>query len=39
MAGPLMKVCIPLPENILALLSVMSSAYVIDGAIQRKMHG
>ena len=34
-----MKVCIPLPENILALLAIMSYAYVVDGAIQRKMHG
>ena len=38
-AGPLMKVCILLPENILAPLATMAPASVIDGVIQRKMRG
>ena len=38
-AGPLMKVCILLPENILVPLATMAPASVIDGVIQRKMRG
>ena len=38
-AGPLMKVCILLPENILAPLATMAPASVIDGVVQRKMRG
>ena len=37
-AGPLWKVRILLPENILAPLATMAPA-VIDGVIQRKMRG
>ena len=35
--GPLMKVAVLLAKNVLALLTTMASASVIDGAIQRKM--
>ena len=35
-AGPLMKLCILLPENILAPLATMAPASVIDGVVQRK---
>ena len=38
-AGPLRKVRILLPENILAPLATMAPASVIDGVIQRKMRG
>ena len=38
-AGPLMKVCILLPENILAPLATMAPVSVIDGVVQRKMRG
>ena len=39
LAGPLMKVGVPLAKNVLAPLSTMSSASTIDGATQRKMCG
>ena len=35
--GPLMKVAVLLAKNVLALLTTMASASVIDGAIQRKI--
>ena len=36
LAGPLMKVAIPLPKNILALLGITAAASAIDGGIQKK---
>ena len=38
-AGPLMKVGVPLAKNILASLGVTAAASAIDGAIQKKIHG
>ena len=38
-AGPLMKVCIPLRENFLAPVATIAPASVIDDPIQRKMRG
>ena len=37
--GPLMKVAVPLAKNILAPLGITAAASVIDGAIQKKIHG
>ena len=39
LAGPLMKVTVPLAKNILAPLGVTSAASAIDTGIQKKMHG
>ena len=39
LAGPLMKVVVPLAKNILAPLGVTAAAPVIDAAIQEKIHG
>ena len=39
LAGPLMKVAIPLAKNVLALLSLTAAMSAIDGSIQKKIHG
>ena len=39
LAGPLMKVAVPLTKNILAPLGITSAASAIDAGIQKKMHG
>ena len=39
LAGPLMKVVVPLAKNILAPLGVTAAAPAIDAAIQEKIHG
>ena len=39
LAGPLMKVTVPLAKNILALLGIKAAASVIDAGIQKKIHG
>ena len=38
-AGPLMKVAVPLAQNILAPLGITAAASVIDAGIQKKRHG
>ena len=39
LAGPLMKVAIPLAKNILAPLGITAAASAIDARIQKKIHG
>ena len=39
LAGPLMKVAIPLAKNVLAPLGLTAAMSAIDGSIQKKMHG
>ena len=39
LAGPLMKVAIPLAKNVLASLGITAAASAIDARIQKKMHG
>ena len=39
LAGPLMKVALPLAKNILAPLGLTAAMSVIDGSIQKKIHG
>ena len=39
LAGPLMKVAVPLAKNILAPLEITAAAPAIDAAIQEKIHG
>ena len=39
LAGPLMKVGVPLAKTFLLPLATMASVTAIDGRIQRKMHG
>ena len=39
LAGPLMKVAVPLVKNILAPLGLTVAMSAIDGAIQKKIHG
>ena len=39
LAGPLMKVAIPLAKNILAPLGITAAASAIDAGIQKKIHG
>ena len=39
LAGPLMKVEIPLAKNVLAPLGITATASAIDGGIQKKIHG
>ena len=39
LAGPLMKVAIPLAKNVLAPLGITAAASVIDAGIQKKIHG
>ena len=39
LAGPLMKVPVPLAQNILAPLRITAAALAIDARIRKKMHG
>ena len=39
LAGPLMKVAMPLAKNVLAPLGLTAAMSAIDGSIQKKMHG
>ena len=39
LAGPLMKVVVPLAKNILASLGITAAASAIDAVIQNKIHG
>ena len=39
LAGPLMKVAVPLAKNILAPLGITAAASAIDAGIQKKLHG
>ena len=39
LAGPLMKVTIPLAKNVLAPLGITAAASAIDAGIQKKIHG
>ena len=37
--GPLIKVAIPLAENVLALLGITAATSAIDAGIQKKING
>ena len=39
LAGPLMKVAVPLAKNILAPLGITAAAWALDAGIQKKMYG
>ena len=39
LAGPLMKVAVPLAKNILAPLGITATASAVDARIQKKIHG
>ena len=39
LAGPLMKVAVPLAKNVLAPLGLTAAMSAIDGSIQKKIHG
>ena len=39
LAGPLMKVALPLAKNALAPLGLTAAISAIDGSIQKKIHG
>ena len=39
LAGPLMKVAMPLAKNVLVPLGLIAAMSVIDGSIQKKIHG
>ena len=39
LAGPLMKVAVPLAKNVLAPLGITTAASAIDAGIQEKIHG
>ena len=39
LAGPLMKVALPLAKNVLAPLGIIATASAIDVGIQKKIHG
>ena len=39
LAGPLMKVALPLARNVLAPLGLTAAMSAIDGSIQKKIHG
>ena len=39
LAGPLMKVAMPLPKNVLPPLGLTAAMSAIDGGIQKKIHG
>ena len=39
LAGPLMKVALPLAQNVLAPLGLTAAMSAIDGSIQKKIHG
>ena len=38
-AGPLMKIAVPLAKNVLAPLGITAAASAIDAGIQKKIHG
>ena len=38
-AGPLMRIAVPLAKNILAPLGITAAASAIDAGIQKKIHG
>ena len=39
LAGPLMKVALPLAKNVLAPLGLTAAMSAIDGSVQKKIHG
>ena len=39
LAGPLMKVAMPLAKNVLAPLGLTAAMSAVDGSIQKKIHG
>ena len=39
LAGPLMKIAIPLAKNVLAPLGITAAASAIDAGIQKRIHG
>ena len=39
LAGPLMKLALPLAKNVLAPLGLTAAMFAIDGSIQKKIHG
>ena len=39
LAGPLMKVAVPLTRNIWASLAITAAALAIDAGIQKRIHG
>ena len=39
LAGPLIKVALPLAKNVLAPLGLTAAMFAIDGSIERKIHG
>ena len=39
LAGPLLKVALPLAKNVLELLGLTAAMSTIDGSIQKKIHG
>ena len=39
LAGPLMKIAVPLAKNVLAPLGITAAASAIDAGIQKKIHG
>ena len=39
LAGPLMKVALPLAKNVLAALGLTAAMSALDGSIQKKIHG
>ena len=39
LAGPLMKVALPLAKNVLAPLGLTAAMSTIDGSMQKKIHG
>ena len=39
LAGPLMKVALPLAKNVLAPLGLTAAMFTIDGSVQKKIHG
>ena len=39
LAGPLMKIAVPLAKNVLASLGITAAASALDAGIQKKIHG
>ena len=39
LAGPLMKIAVPLAKNVLAPLGITAAASALDAGIQKKIHG
>ena len=39
LAGPLMKITIPLAKNVLAPLGITAASWAVDAGIQKKIHG